>query len=122
MSMLLEIGKKTYIRILSQRARFVNRLHGREPAAIMNTKICSTYGGVLTLELNRLTRDVDQMGRACDLAKEELAGRAAEAGSVLASQPQVTKELLQKIGCAPDRRMAPGRCAAWQHLRRAPAG
>jgi len=66
----------------------------------MNTKICSTYGGVLTLELNRLTRDVDQMGRAMTSRREELAGRAAEAGSVLASQPQVTKELLQKIETA----------------------
>lgn len=51
----------------------------------------------MTLELNRLTRDVDQMGQAMTVRRAELASRAAEAGRVLASQPQVTAELLQKI-------------------------
>lgn len=51
----------------------------------------------MTLELNRLTGDVDQMGRAMTARRNDLASRAAQAATALSSQPQVTEELLRKI-------------------------
>lgn len=56
----------------------------------------------MTLELNRLTRQVDAMGQQIASRRNRLSGLGAEAAALLTQRPDVTEELLRKIERARD--------------------
>ncbi len=65
----------------------------------MGAKICSE-GESIVLELNKLTGQVDALGRALAERRDRLAGRIQEARDLLASAPEVSDDLRRKIEVA----------------------
>ena len=56
----------------------------------------------MTLELNRLTGQVDVMGQKLAERRADAQKRGAEAAELLTANPQVTDELMRKIDKARD--------------------
>lgn len=85
--------------IVSDRAGFVNRLPAH---ADLGYNGCENLFGRLgvALELNKLTAQVDAMGRVMAQRGSDLAERAREARALLAERPEVSEELKRKIEIA----------------------
>jgi hypothetical protein len=80
--------------IIRHYARFVNRLLGRRLSTIMRRSIT---GASVGLELNKVTVQVEAMGRALAQQRRQEADHLAQARAALKRHAQVVEELRRKI-------------------------